>query len=151
MSIEENVLEEGALEEKMRSLIQSSNQITGKSDATLTDAIQSLVDGYGGGSAYSTNIHDPSKDILNTYISDSNGNQIAYNGWSSTDFIAVSPDVKYLLIQGNLDKYNAFYTENRTYITSFRGASVIPDNAKYFRISGTTPNMNSLKIFFAIE
>ena len=39
---------------KIQGLIDSANETTGKEDATLTDAIMSLKDGFGGGVEYTT-------------------------------------------------------------------------------------------------
>lgn len=38
-----------SIESKLQALLTASNNTTGETDSTLTDAIQSLVDGYGGG------------------------------------------------------------------------------------------------------
>lgn len=40
-----------SIESKISSLITAANTKTGKTDADLTSAMQSLVDGYGGGGA----------------------------------------------------------------------------------------------------
>ena len=37
------------IKEKLQALLTASNTTTGETDATLTDAVQRLVDGYGGG------------------------------------------------------------------------------------------------------
>lgn len=37
------------LKQKLQSLLTAANAKTSKSDADLTDAVQSLIDGYGGG------------------------------------------------------------------------------------------------------
>lgn len=40
-----------SIKSKIQSLITAANATTGETDATLTDAVQTLVDGYGGGGA----------------------------------------------------------------------------------------------------
>ena len=37
------------VKEKLQALLTASNNTTGETDTTLTDAVQSLIDGYGGG------------------------------------------------------------------------------------------------------
>lgn len=38
-----------SIESKLQALLTASNAATGKTDTTLTDSVQSLIDGYGGG------------------------------------------------------------------------------------------------------
>lgn len=38
-----------SIESKLQALLTASNSATGKTDTTLTDSVQSLIDGYGGG------------------------------------------------------------------------------------------------------
>lgn len=38
-----------SIESKLQALLTASNTTTGETDTTLTDAVQSLIDGYGGG------------------------------------------------------------------------------------------------------
>ena len=37
---------------KIANLIASANLVTGKSDSTLTDAVETLINGYSGGNPY---------------------------------------------------------------------------------------------------
>lgn len=96
--------------------------------------------------------------VNNTYI-ESNGAETAYNGWSSSPYLycdgasqlvfTVLLDNTKLSVNNN---YNAFYDENKTFISKFSiagignasvdGAEVgatkeitIPKNAAYFRVS----------------
>ena len=83
--------------------------------------------------------------IANTYI-DRYGNQVNYNGWSSTDYLEISDNTTdYIYRIGTIvsASYNAWYDENKTFISSFAGryTDSIPSNAKYVRYSGENANM----------
>lgn len=87
------------------------------------------------------------------YISDSDGSEISYASWSCTDFIEVSGNTLnlYMTIAYG-SRYNAFYDENKTFISSFifteSAPSVdVPDGAKYFRLSCETRYANSIKLY----
>lgn len=54
-----------SLKSKIQALITAANAKTGETDATLTDAVQSLVDGYGGGITPTGNIN-----ITDTNVTD---------------------------------------------------------------------------------
>lgn len=88
--------------------------------------------------------------ISNIYIDTSNGSEIAYNGWSATDFIDISDNsdgVIYRLGRISQATYNAFYDSEKNFISSIptvginNGGNTIPANAKYVRFSNTTTAM----------
>lgn len=87
--------------------------------------------------------------IPNVYIDQSTGNEIAYNGWSATDFIDLSDitnGVVYRLGQISGSYYNAFYDTNKNFISSVsgvehNGGNTIPANAVYVRFSNTNSAM----------
>lgn len=85
--------------------------------------------------------------IDNIYIDSNNGGEISYNGWSATDYISVTSGETLLCSsQSSWNTYNAWYDENKSFISSFTvsnsGATyttiTVPNNAKYFRISNST-------------
>lgn len=78
----------------------------------------------------------------NTYISKSDGEEVTYNGWSSTYFIDISGGTQ-IKADRQLD-YSAFYDSTEAFISSaFISTSylAIPSNAKYVRISGSNSDM----------
>lgn len=84
--------------------------------------------------------------IANKYINKTNGQEVAYNGWSCTDFLEISGNTNSSLYRLNiiyLADYNAFYDSNKNFISGFGSGYVdtIPNNAKYVRYSKTTANM----------
>lgn len=87
--------------------------------------------------------------IPNVYIDLNNGAEIAYNGWSATDYIDISDNsdgVVYRLGQIGQNVYNAFYDANKNFISSFggvgyNGGNTIPNNAVYVRFSGGNASM----------
>lgn len=58
---------------KIQALITAANNTTGESDTTLTDAVQTLVDGYGQGGGGSPEIPSYWKSVLTTAINTING------------------------------------------------------------------------------
>ena len=51
--------------QKIQSLITAANNTTGESDTTLTDAVQTLVDGYGQGGGGNTAMYPVTDSYLN--------------------------------------------------------------------------------------
>lgn len=90
------------------------------------------------------------------YIKHTDGTEASYSGWSDTDYIDISSytDV-YLSIyysSKNTDdnKYCAYYDNSKTFISNFNLLNThltIPSNAKYIRISASTSDMQTLKVF----
>lgn len=64
--------------------------------------------------------------IKNTYIDATNGNEIEYNGWDSTDFLDISK-YKGIVIKNHDDKYNACYDSSKNSIRNGIGFT----SAKY--------------------
>lgn len=85
--------------------------------------------------------------IVNGYIS--NGNLQKGDRWVATDYIEI-PKNLYIESEGTEEDnaYNAFYDENKVYISSFntKGKYIkVPDNAKYMRLS--TLNSNEQRVY----
>lgn len=85
--------------------------------------------------------------IANGYIA--NGNLKVGNRWVATDYIEI-PKNLYIESDGTEEDndYNAFYDENKVYISSFntKGKYIkVPDNAKYMRLS--TLNSNEQRVY----
>lgn len=87
--------------------------------------------------------------IPNVYIDLNTGAEIAYNGWSATDYLDISDNndgIVYRLGQIAQTVYNAFYDTNKNFISSFggvgyNGGNTIPSNAVYVRFSGGNAGM----------
>lgn len=85
--------------------------------------------------------------IVNGYIV--NGNLQRGDRWAATDYIEI-PKNLYIESDGTEEDnaYNAFYDENKVYISSFntKGKYInVPDNAKYMRLS--TMNSNEQRVY----
>ena len=103
----------------------------------------------------------------NTYIS-SNGSEVTYNGWASSDYIDVTNYKQLLIVSDNntfIDRYNALYNENKdmlrivninkTHLTNKILGNVnislailnVKDNEKYLRVSQLSSIINHIKIY----
>lgn len=85
--------------------------------------------------------------IVNGYLM--NGNLHKGDRWVATDYIEI-PKNLYIVSDGTEEDnaYNAFYDENKVYISSFntKGKYIkVPDNAKYMRLS--TLNSNEQRVY----
>ena len=85
--------------------------------------------------------------IVNGYLM--NGNLHKGDRWVATDYIEI-PKNLYIESDGTEEDnaYNAFYDENKVYISSFntKGKYIkVPDNAKYMRLS--TLNSNEQRVY----
>ena len=78
------------------------------------------------------------------YINNTNGDVVTYDNWKYTDFIVIDNNIKSLKVSTTLKgsySYNAFYDENKNFISNFKVDSSIvdiPTNAKYCRVSVTS-------------
>lgn len=89
--------------------------------------------------------------INNQYISNTNGQPIAFASWSITDYIDLENSNLIAVVATNSTGYNAWYNADKQFIKSFGlGPSINliekPENARYIRISDHTAHMNNLKI-----
>lgn len=80
--------------------------------------------------------------VNDVFIADNNGAEVAYAGWSATDYIdTMGADKLYRTGCFYTADYNAFYDSNKQFISSFRSATSItsvPSGAKYVRFSKNT-------------
>ena len=96
----------------------------------------------------STGLHLPFTLKANTYLNADNGSEIAYAGWSSTDFIDVS-GIEYISAFGVTGPWSCWYKEDKTFLSNheFNGAPVkVPAGAKYLRLSQVDSIMNNLRV-----
>ena len=97
------------LTDSINALTQYANEVTGKQDTTLSDAVGSLVEGYGGGSKVITGTYTPAEDV---FVKDV---QIPHNLEIVPDFIiayadGISSDASYTstyIVIGTCTKINA--------------------------------------------
>ena len=91
--------------------------------------------------------------VANTYISNVNGNEVAYNGWSASGFMPASPNVRYRFMRLNngayeaitgTNAYFAFYDENKQFVIGGVGDNLISTSnlVKWVRVSASNANMN---------
>lgn len=88
------------------------------------------------------------------YIRAETGKLVIYGatGWSATDYIDITEVNKLIITSTKASVYNAFYTENKTFINSplrvINGTAeiAIPENAKYIRLSNTSSEMETTTI-----
>lgn len=82
-----------SIESKLQALLTASNATTGETDSTLTDAVQRLVDGYGGGGGLPDWIEE--MDVVE-YIPTADTNEeksFAINMTATPDLIIVASNI----------------------------------------------------------
>lgn len=86
---------------KLNNLLTAANATTGESDTTLTDAVQTLIDGYGGGGG---------SDMLPTFIANQNVGSYTFNNSIVTDWQFAEKKFTYLSLPNvvTLQKDNVF-------------------------------------------
>lgn len=118
-----------------------------KVSGLLCEDIADLEDDLSAVLVKSPNLFDPTTATENTQINNNNGNVINYDGWSSTDYIEITPNetyvFRYIHTDGKayeLNVYGAFYDAYKDYISGFygRGEHIAPENAKYMRVSANS-------------
>lgn len=117
-------------------------------------------------SNFGDNIYNINNNVLNSYINSSNGSQIGYTGWQSSEYIDISNYEKIAIsskVSSNfLTQWNAFYDQNKKFVKSFSGSSVVKNYSNdlgyymivnlssqyhYLRISETNKNMANIQIY----
>ena len=87
--------------------------------------------------------------VANCYIDNSNGNQISYSGWSSTDYVDTQGK-SVRVTWGQSSSWNAWYDSSKKFISGFSANTsqtlTPPANAKYMRLSSASAGMASLSI-----
>ena len=108
--------------------------------------------------AIGTGTYDLGVIIPNSYIQSSNGAIATWSGNSATEFIPCFMANKIITQITNTIPYNenAFYTRNKTFISSFGvpagiGEITVPSNAYYVRFSNKTENMETLVVSYKLK
>ena len=81
--------------------------------------------------------------INNVYINYNTGEEVAYNGWSASDYIDLSDSTDgYFYRAGKIAEasYCSFYDSNKNFVAPCPaannfGQTIIPNNARYVRLS----------------
>lgn len=81
--------------------------------------------------------------LLQDKYVDGNGEIKFYSGWTATDYVLIPNDSKINIYAKSQSIYNAFYTKDKQYISSFNIVAgenwiSVPSNAKYLACSGET-------------
>lgn len=103
--------------------------------------------------------------VEKSYISESDGRQIAYGTWDSTNYIYIG-DCKRIAISGeklsSLTIYNALYDEEKKFISNINMGTLktnssieignykileVPEDVSYIRLSSNSGNFASIKIY----
>lgn len=105
------------------------------------------------------NLHNAETDIPNTYLN--MGTLVAYNGWTTTDFIPVENGKFYLAYSTNdiNPQYCSIFNANKEYTkylqfttcTNKNRPSIISGRDGYFRFSGTDAQINALEFYEVIN
>lgn len=108
------------------------------------------VIGYGAGGGGGSGVENMDLNLTaDVYIDNGTGAEVAYGGWSATDYLDIE-DSNIYLSWSQSNNYNAFYDSSKNFLSSFTsngGQLTIPVGAKYMRLSAETVNMNTLFIF----
>lgn len=116
---------------------------------------------------YGENLLTGSNVVNNTYISATNGSEIAYNSWDSTDFVNVKSYRKLAIVYEKtnpVNSYSGMYDSEKNYISKVyvernmldakKGKISIlniPENVTYIRLSSNRENLNNIEIRPIIE
>lgn len=110
---------------------------------------KSDMDGWADGIAY-TDLEI----VQNSYVSNTDGSFIAYNGWNRTGYVpcngASTITIPPMGGTGTSPDYNAFYTSDHQFISTFEtkhsenSVVTVPSNAYYFIISESVAHMNTM-------
>lgn len=81
--------------------------------------------------------------INNVYINYVNGEEVAYIGWSASEYIDLSGNTDGFFYRSGIiaqASYSAFYDSNKKFVAACPeankfGQTVIPNNARYVRLS----------------
>ena len=101
--------------------------------------------------------------IKNTYINATNGDEVKYTSWDSTDFIDVGGYTKVAIAyEGTtpVNSYSAMYDSKKKYVSKIsvavntidleKGNIVIlkiPENVKYIRLSTDSGHLDNIKVY----
>lgn len=120
--------------QKIQSLITAANAKTGESDATLTDAVQTLVDGYGGGGGVNP-IEKTVYTHAQDWLTDNTGNTAAFRN----TYFTKGAGIYYATIENNAA------TGNYKAITAVAcmGGMTGADAYNFQRGGGNVPNADS--------
>lgn len=93
------------------------------------------------------------KYVANSYVLRTNGTFTAYNGWTRTDYMNISPFASIIITTTGTMTYNAFYDKNKAFIKAFNLSSganniTLPPNACYMALSASDASMRA--VTFAI-
>lgn len=121
----------------------------GTSDLIGVDDMPAEIEKITGGEgAYTSNAHNSVTDIPGTYI-DGSGRQVAYSGWSSSDYIYIPDGATHVYSIGASSDYNACYDKDKNFVSGIKSGRVsIPTNAKYLRFSNYTNGFNTMLVFY---
>ena len=106
------------------------------------------------------NLHNTETDIPNTYLS--GASVVAYNGWTTTDFIPVEEGKFYLVYSTSAidSKYCSKFDANKSNAKALSGIINCTDKNKplfiqghdgYFRFSGLSSQINALEFYEVIN
>lgn len=123
------------------------------------DINSGLIDEYN----FGENIFENGNIIKNTYINATNGDEVKYASWDSTDFIDVGGYTKVAIAyEGTtpVNSYSAMYDSKKKYVSKIsvdvntidleKGNIVIlkiPENVKYIRLSKNSGTLDNIKVY----
>lgn len=162
----DTAVDSGALDAGLKTIADTIRTKSGASGSLLfpdgfNAAISSIQgDSNNGIKILPQNLHDLSADISNTYLQD--GQETAYSGWSTTDFIPISAATTYAIRQDASDRYSGYYCslydKNKAHLNILGNGVSTPSALLcfilvkfgvdgYVRFSGPNNGTTSLKIY----
>lgn len=122
-------------------------------DAFIGSLIFNKDSGGGGGEV--EYLINPNTLVANTYISNHDGSEVTYNGWSSTPFIKVTAGETLKVAGANYGIiYNGYYDDTKTFISNFSFPAnvgynefTVPSGVSYIRLSDNTNMMKNTMIW----
>ena len=123
------------------------------------DINSGLIDEYNLGE----NIFENGNIIKNTYINATNGDEVKYTSWDSTDFIDVGGYTKVAIAYEGatpVNSYSAMYDSKKKYVSKISVVAStidlekgnieilkIPENVKYIRLSTDSGHLDNIKVY----
>lgn len=115
---------------------------TGSDEQMTVASMASAIEGIESAEGFGKDLVQ-GKYIKNTYVESSNGREIEYSTWHSTDYIPIPNNAKILVIIGEMNIYRCWYDKDKNYISAMENNQIVnkAEGAYFFRLSARTGNL----------
>lgn len=134
------------LTDSINALTQYANEVTGKSDTNLSDAVYTLAHGYGSGSSLSVDVEEitiPS-DMIGTFTSVMSTFEETFPQWDGSKYCLVLADA---IATGGTNQYKLIYMYgNLTSSNMYKGGAIRNDSGSSINLSSTGASSAYIKL-----